>query len=180
MICMQYKLELKSLNSRRGRYTPVILESNPLIWEPTRLDTRIPRHRDVMDEVSYAMSNRLFEHKYWKDEPMVFVQNYADLYKELFSFKWLHKNEDRHNIVVNQHCCLTLVQYHNHRLIAYSRSTDMRNGYFSDQLLLNLLASEINFIRPDCEVKTIEWYLAIPHVYDQKGVARLLDKETME
>ncbi len=170
---MRYKLELTSLNSRRGKYTPTLLEENPLIWKPERLLLSIKRHADVIEEVADALANKLHLHKYWYDEPIDFVAHYQYFYKELFSLKWIHKNEDRHNIVVNAFCCLTTIQYHNHRIIAYSRSTDMRNGYFSDKLLLNYLAQYINTVRPDCEVKVIEWYLAVPHVYDEKGVARL-------
>jgi len=180
MIIMRYKLELMSLNSRRGNYTPVILEENPLIWEPVPLDESIQRTKDVFEEIAHAQFGILNRHKYWKDEPFQFVRAYEDFYTNLFSLKWLHKNEDRHSIISNADCCLTLVQYHNHRLIAYSRSTDMRNGYFSDKIVLEYLAQQINSMRSDCQVHSIEWYLAVPHVYDQKGVARLLEGEEIK
>lgn len=165
---MRYKLEEPTLDSRRGKYNVVSLDQNPIIFEPTPLDIERTRHKDVVDEVYYAMDGRLADHKYWADEPLEFVEQYQAFYQDLFSLGWLHKNEDRHNIAVNAKCCLTLVQYHDHRLIAYSRSTDMKNGYFSDQLLLRYLAVVISAIRPDCKVDMIEWYLAIPHVYEKK------------
>jgi len=174
---MQYKLEEPTLDSRRGKYNIAILETNPLRFAPKSLDNLNDRHRAVIDEVSYAQAGNLHLHKYWLDEPKRFIIAYQLLYTKLFSLDWIHKNEDRHNLVVNAECCLTLVQYHNHKLIAYSRSTDMRNGYFSDKLLLNLLAERITQDRPDCRVDMIEWHLAIPHVYEkQDGVARLLER----
>jgi hypothetical protein len=177
---MRYKLKKESLNSRRGKYTPAILESNPLIWEPQELDILNDRHRAVIDEVGYASLGILATHKYWKNEPLEWIDAYQHFYNELFSLTWLHKNDDRHNIAMCRQCCLTSIQYHNHRLIAYSRSTDMRNGYFSDKLILDYLAERIAQDRPDCKVKTIEWYLAVPHVYNQKGVARLLEGEEIK
>jgi hypothetical protein len=173
---MKYKLELMSLDSRRGKYTPVILESNPLIWTPEPLDTTNPRHQDVIAEIYFAQIGNLTAHKYWLDEPKNWVYKYQNFYQKLFNMEWLHNNEDRHSIVVCPDCCLTLVQYHNHRLIAYSRSTDMRNGYFSDKLVLDYLAECITKASPNHAVNSIEWYLAIPHVYNEKGIARLLDQ----
>jgi len=170
---MTYKLKDLTLKSRRGDYNLVELESNPIIWTLVPLDPSKPRHRDVIQEVDDAVANRLHLHKYWQDETAEFIAQYQYFYKELFSLRWLHKNEDRHNIAVNPFCCLTLVQYHNHQLIAYSRSTDMRNGYFSDKLLLDYLAQQINTWRPDCKVDIIIWYLAIPHAYTDLGIARL-------
>lgn len=174
---MQYKLIDVPLPSRRGNYNLAILDSNPLRWEPVPLDMNNERVLEVIREVWFAQNKQLEYHKYWQNEPVEFIQAYQSFYAELFSLEWLHKNEDRHNIVVNKDCCLTLVQYTNHKLIAYSRSTDMRNGYHSDRLLLNYLAQQINSERPDCQVITIEWHLAIPHVYLKKGIARLEDKE---
>lgn len=174
---MQYKLEELTLQSRRGDYNTVKLVVNPLRFTPRPLKLNNPRHVAVIDEVSYAAMHRLGDHKYWLNEPTHWIQTYQDFYNELFELKWLHKNEDRHSLVVSKECCLTLVQYHNHRLIAYSRSTDMRNGYFSDKLLLHLLAQHITNDRPDCQVVEIEWHIAIPHVYkNQNGVARLLER----
>jgi len=176
---MQYKLEYPTLDSRRGKYNTVVLITNPLSWKPKALDYLNARHRAVIDEVAYAQSGKLHTHMYWVNEPKRFILAYQLFYNKLFSFDWLHKNEDRHNIVVSADCCLTLVQYHNHKLIAYSRSTDMRNGYFSDRLLLNLLAEHITQDRPDCRVDLIEWHIAIPHIYEkQDGVARLLEETT--
>jgi len=173
---MKYKLELMSLDSRRGKYTSAILESNPIIWTPEPLDITNPRHRDVISEIQFAFDGVLHQHKYWANEPKRWIYQYQNFYHDLFKLAWLNENADRHSLVVNIHCCLTLVQYHNHRLIAYSRSTDMRNGYFSDKLVLDYLAEIINKARPDCQVTSIEWYLAVPHVYNEKGIARLIDK----
>jgi hypothetical protein len=173
---MQYKLEEPTLDSRRGKYNVVSLDQNPIMFEPRLLNIGISRHRDVVEEVEYALHDTLATHKYWENEPIEFVRQYQDFYKKLFSLDWIHENEDRHNIAVNAHCCLTLVQYHNHRLIAYSRSTDMKNGYFSDQLLLRYLAMCISDTRDDCKVDMIEWHLAIPHVYEKKGIARLTER----
>jgi len=174
---MRYKLELMSLDSRRGKYTPAILEENPLIWTPGNIDTVDNRYHMVIEEIRYAKEGRLHEHPYWDNEPEYWVFQYQSFYNDLFSLRWLYDNADRHSILINGQCCLTLVQYHNHRLIAYSRSTDMRNGYFSDKLVLEYLAQHINTWRPDCKVKSIEWYLAVPHVYNEKGIARLLERK---
>ena len=120
---------------------------------------------------------KLAAHKYWKDEPLHFVLDYQNFYKDLFSLNWLNKPEDRHNIIASPTCCLTSVQYHAGTLYAYSRSTDMRNGYFSDRIILNYLAQHIAELRPDCKVTSIQWFIAVPHVYQQTGgVARLIDK----
>jgi hypothetical protein len=173
---MQYKIETIPLNSRRGEYNLVTLQSNPLIWKPVPLNTNNKRHRAVMAEVEFAMLNKLDEHEYWENEPAWWTDQYRTFYVDLFSLLWLNKNEDRHSISVNPYCCLTLVQYHNHRLIAYSRSTDMKNGYFSDKLILDYLAECINHWRPDCQVHTIEWFIAVPHVYTKPGIARLLER----
>lgn len=177
---MQYKLENEALNSRRGKYQVASLEANPIIWTPDLISARIPRHKDVIEEVDYAVNERLHLHKYWFDEPDYFIKEYQSFYRKLFSLSWLHRKEDRHNIVVNENCCLTLVQYHNGNLIAYSRSTDMRNGYFSDKILLNYLAMQIGVWRPDCKVDKIIWYMAIPHVYEEKGIARLLETDEVK
>lgn len=175
---MRYKLELNTLKSRRGNYKLAVLDNNPLIWTPEVLDILNDRHRAVIDEVGYASLGILATHRYWENEPIEWIDAYQHFYNELFSLTWLHKNEDRHNIAMCRQCCLTSIQYHNHRLIVYSRSTDMRNGFFSDKLILDYLAERITQDRPDCEVKTIEWYLAVPHVYNEKGIARL--KENSE
>lgn len=177
---MQYKLDNRVLNSRRGKYQVASLEANPMIWTPDLINARIPRHRDVMNEVQCALDGKLELHKYWENEPLGFIRRYQDLYRQLFRLEWLHEKEDRHNIVVNEFCCLTLVQYHNGKLIAYSRSTDMRNGYFSDKILLNYLAQWINIYRPDCKVERIIWYMAIPHVYQEKGIARLIKTDEVK
>lgn len=174
---MQYKLGNETLKSRRGDYQLALLDTNPIIWTPKPIDLETQRHRDVSDEITYALIGRLGEHKYWANEPLDWIKAYQDFYIELFKLNWLHERDDRHNIVVSPTCCLTLVQYHNHRLIAYSRSTDMRNGYFSDRLLLNFLAAHIKTVRPALEVKEIVWFIAIPHVYHKEGIARLLDTD---
>ncbi len=174
---MKYNIISEGIPSRRGNYNIVKLDENPIIWIPELLDLSNKRHLDVIAEVRHAKFGKLAAHPYWKDEPIEFINHYQDFYTELFSLKWLHKRTDRHNIVVNPNCCLTLVQYENGRLTAYSRSTDMRNGYHSDRLILNLLADVINQERPDCKVHEIVWYIAIPHIYEEKGIARLIDKE---
>ncbi len=171
---MEYIIKNKVLKSRRGNYNTVSLITNPVIWTPKTLNTDVPRHKDVIAEIEFAMSGILSEHKYWQNEPLYWIQEYQKFYTELFLLQWLHEKADRHNIVANTNCCLTLVQYHDGVLTAYSRSTDMRNGYFSDRLVLNYLAECINKSRPDCQVEQIVWYLAIPHVYEQEGVARLI------
>jgi len=177
---MQYKLENEVLNSRRGKYQVTKLDANPMIWHPETLDPSIMRHQEVMVEISYANEGRLADHRYWQNEPTWWINQYQAFYSDLFSLLWLHKNEDRHNIVVNADCCLTLVQYHNHRLIAYSRSTDMKNGFYSDKLVLDYLAEYINRSRPDCRVNSIEWYLAVPHTYEAKGIARLIKTDEVK
>lgn len=166
--------------SRRGPYQivelpPTIGDANLLVWMPMELGSS-ERADKVRMEVDYAKLRILAEHPYWKDEPLDFINEYSKLYRELFGLKWLHKKEDRHNIVVNPVCCMTLVQYNNGTLTAYSRSTDMRNGYFSDRLILDYLAETINRERPDCKVDKIVWYLAVPHVYLHKGIARLQEE----
>ena len=172
--------ELKQVcKSRRGDYKVVafpwvITDASVLQWVPKPLGNS-DRDIAVSAEVEYARDGRLADHPYWKDEPTEFINEYSKLYVELFDLKWLHNPEDRHNVVVNAACCLTLVQYNNGILHVYSRSTDMRNGYFSDKLILNYLANVINRDRPDCQVKKIYWYLAIPHVYVKPGLARLLE-----
>ncbi len=174
---MKYDIIKEGLSSRRGNYNLVILTQNPLVFIPEPLDLSKTRHQAVIAEVWQAVLKKLRYHPYWENEPLEFVKYYEDFYNELFSLEWLHRPQDRHNIVVNKNCCLTMVQYHLGKLIAYSRSTDMRNGYFSDKLILRYLAETINRNRPDCKVDIIEWHLAIPHVYEEKGIARLLDKE---
>lgn len=177
MICMQYKLENPTLNSRRGKYHTATLQNNPLKWTPVPIDLTNPRHKDVTDEIRYSIMNRLSDHKYWANEPTWWINEYQKFYTELFGLNWLHENADRHNVVVNKHCCLTLVQYHNHKLTAYSRSTDMRNGYFSDKLILDYLAHYINSVKPELAVTSIEWFMAVPHAYTEKGIARLIEKD---
>lgn len=174
---MQHKLKSPTLNSRRGRYNVVELAANPLIWSPRILSIDNPRHIAVLAEIRYAKEGRLADHPYWDNETPHFVLAYQNFYREIFALHWLHENDDRHNIVVNSQCCLTMIQYHNHKLIAYSRSTDMRNGYFSDKLILDAIAEHITKVRPDCDVREIEWYMAIPHVYENPGIARLLRKD---
>lgn len=176
---MEYDIMPPMLNSRRGKYQVVRPRWNPQIWEPRLLDPAIPRHVDVMDEVEFAISGKLHEHKYWQDEPISFINEYQKFYRKLFSMNWIGKNTDRHSIVVNRNCCLTLVQYHDHRLIAYSRSTDVRNGYYSDRLILEYLAQMIS-TNPQFKVEQIIWFMAVPHVYKEKGIARLKkDEETI-
>lgn len=174
---MRYKLEEPTLDSRRGRYNVVSLDQNPIIWQPLSILNRKSSRLDmVISEVDYALDSRLDEHKYWVNEPLEFVEQYQEFYQMLFSLSWLNNKADRHNIMVCEDCCLTLIQYHNNRLIAYSRSTDMRNGYYSDKLLLEYLAYNITANLPDFRVDTIEWHLAIPHVYEKTGIARLTER----
>ena len=177
---MLYKLEYPTLDSRRGKYNVVSLINNPVMWTPEPLNPIFPRNKAVVAEVAYAEAGNLANHPYWADEPLDWILVYQDFYNKLFSLDWLHRNEDRHSIVVSAECCLTLVQYHNHRLIAYSRSTDMRNGYYSDKIILDYLAEYITQTRPDCRVSMIEWHLALPHVYEKTGIARMLNEEVKE
>ena len=168
----------ETYKSRRGDYR-LINTPNPLIWEPEPLGTS-KRDLGVMSEIEYAVQSKLAEHPYWQDEPKEFIDDYTSLYQELFGLAWLYNKEDRHSIVANTKCCMTLVQYNNGILHAYSRSTDMRNGYFSDKKVLDYLASYINKYRPDCKVEKIIWYLAIPHEYVEKGIARLKEETNNE
>lgn len=157
--------------SRRGDYN-LVTNTNLIEWEPKPLGTTI-RELMVKEEILHAKIHKLGSHPYWADEPEEFIEEYAKLYRELFKLEWLHEASDRHNLVVNKYCCVTLVQYHNGKLICYSRSTDMRNGYYSDKLMLDYLAEVINEFRPDCKVEKIIWFLACPHLYVKKGIARL-------
>lgn len=170
---MKLNLSQKVYKSRRGDYRLAIFD-RPLTWVPTPLGES-DREINVMAEVAFAKDGNLAHHPYWKDEPLDFVEQYSKMYVELFELQWLHNQDDRHNIVVNRDCCLTLIQYHDGTLYAYSRSTDMKNGYHSDRLILEYLAEIINHQRPDCKVERITWFMAIPHVYVDKGIARLLE-----
>lgn len=172
---MKYVISDLLYNSRRGKYRLVDLPNNPIIWKPS-FSGSTTRDLMVIDEVKAAFNNTLNKHPYWNNEPQQFIDEYTSFYVEVFDLKWLNNLEDRHNIVVNKKCCLSLIQYNNGVLTAYSRSTDMRNGYFSDKQVLEYLAYTINKLRPDCPVNTIVWYLAIPHVYEAKGIARLENK----
>lgn len=166
-------------SSRRGDYQLLRAspDENTLSWTPKPLGVS-KRDIGVISEIEAALNDKLDTHPWWKDEPRDFIQNYTLLYKELFSLGWLYQAEDRHNIVTNKYCCLTLVQYNNGILHAYSRSTDMKNGYFSDRRVLDYLAQKINELRPDCKVEKIVWYLAVPHEYVLSGIARLKEKDT--
>lgn len=165
--------------SRRGPYKLVRLntvqDNAALVWTPEPLGVS-KRDLGVMSEIQAAKHDKLAEHPYWFDEPLEFVKEYTKFYNELFELNWIYSREARHNIVVNPVCCLTMVQYHDGTLHAYSRSTDMRNGYHSDKQVLNFLAQTINALKPECRVDKIVWYLAIPHVYTNKGIARLINK----
>lgn len=168
------------LPSRRGPYR---LTANNAVdrvyeWTPKPLNNS-NRANMVKQEIEDAFNWNLGNHPYWANEEDEFVNDYSWLYRDLFKLEWLEGPADRHNVVVNQYCCLTLVQYHNGILHAYSRSTDMKNGLHSDKLVLEYLAEVINEKRPDCPVHTISWTLAIPHVYEKPGIARLLHKEDM-
>ena len=169
--------------SRRGDYQltkfdEALQEDSTLVWTPEPINVGKARHGMVKLEIKLAMDNRLSEHPYWHNEPKEFVDEYTNFYNKLFGLNWLHKPEDRHNIIVNDKCCLTLVQYNNGTLHAYSRSTDMRNGYHADKVILDYLAHVINDCRPDCWVNKIVWYLAVPHQYVKDGMARLNEGET--
>lgn len=168
---MKNKVLPEIYSSRRGDYRLTDLP-NPVKWKPGPLHLT-KRLQGVIDEIEAAANFKLDEHPWWKDEPMEFVNEYTSLYNELFSLRWLKNASDRHNIAFNINCCLTSVQYNNGTLHAYSRSTDMKNGYFSDKLVLEWLARTINEKRPDCHVHTISWYIAIPHEYVEPGIARL-------
>lgn len=165
----------KVYKSRRGDYTLMVTDTgfNIMTWVPTKPDFTTRINKGVFDEIDNSLRGILSVHPWWQDEPFDFVMHYQNLYVELFKLEWLHKPSDRHNVVVNKHTCLTLVQYNNGTLHGYSRSTDMRNGYFADQTVLNQLAFYINTRRPDCKVDKIVWYLAVPHMYVEKGLARL-------
>ncbi len=152
---LAYKLKAPTLKSRRGDYNVVVLEQNPMRWTPEPLNMSNKRHVAVTNEILYAQQGLLATHAYWENEPLAWILAYERLYNDLFTLDWLYNNDDRHSLVVNAECCLTLVQYHNHKLIAYSRSTDMRNGFHSDKLILNYLAQQITKFRPDCEVKVL-------------------------
>ena len=169
-----YKILDQIYKSRRGDYRMAAFDgpSNVVAWLPKPLGLE-PRDVMVMSEVSFAKQNKLAEHPWWADEPQDFIEQYTKLYQELFRLEWLSSSTSRHNVVVNATTCLTLIQYHNGILHAYSRSTDIRNGYYSDKLVLDYLAEVINEKRPDCKVELIEWYLAVPHAYVEKGIARL-------
>lgn len=168
-------LSNKVLTSRRGDYQLNVMTENPIIWTPEALGTT-RRDLGVMSEIDFALKHKLDQHEYWQDEPKEFIDEYTKLYNELFGLAWLKKSADRHNIVVNPACCMTLVQYHDGVLTAYSRSTDMRNGFYSDKKVLDYLATTINNTRPDCKVEKIVWYLACPHTYVNKGIARLTSR----
>lgn len=173
-----WKLKEKVYSSRRGDYQLMSTESglNVVTWSPLQPDFETRFEKGVTDEFLFAQEGRLIQHPWWQDEPYDFVMNYQVLYNELRSLNWLYKPDDRHNLVVNKYTCLTLVQYHAGVLYGYSRSTDMRNGYFADQTVLNRVAHFINTYRPDCKVNKVVWHLAVPHMYVKKGIARL-DKE---
>lgn len=173
-----WKLQDEVYKSRRGDYQLVVTDNgvNVIVWTPTPMDDS-KRDQLVMEEIELSKHGRLNRHPWWQDEPEDFVWQYALLYQELFSLMWLHERSDRHNIVVNKHCCLTMVQYNNGVLHAYSRSTDMRNGYYSDHRVLDYLAQTINQRRPDCKVDKIVWYIAVPHEYVNAGIARLKEED---
>ena len=177
---MSYELNSTDLTSRRGMYNTIVLPSNPIRWAPPVFDPTVTidfaRRITVREEVLYAQQGRLAAHKYWANESLTWITAYEQFYTTLFSLDWINHNDDRHNLVVSAECCLTLVQYHNHKLIAYSRSTDMKNGFHSDKLILEYLAEQITKFRPDCQVTMIEWYLAVPHIYKRPGIARLLER----
>ena len=176
----KWSLDVTSYPSRRGKYKVAVIYSllthNMFRWAPKPM-TNNKRDQGVISEIQYAFEGRLHEHPYWENEPLTFIEAYTRFYREAFSLLWLHKATDRHNIAVNAETCVTLIQYFNGKLICYSRSTDMRNGYYSDRRVLDYLAHMINTKRPDCKVREIEWYLAIPHEYDEPGIARLIDNE---
>lgn len=155
--------------SRRGDYR--LVDVDLVKWIPEPLGKT---KRDVLVklEIAYALENNLANHPYWVDEPREFIDAYTELYQTLFSLMWLHEPSSRQNIVVSAKCCVTLVQYNNGVLHCYSRSTDMKNGYYSDRKMLNYLAEHINEYRPDCKVDSISWYFACPHIYTEAGIAR--------
>jgi hypothetical protein len=173
----KWSLHTTILPSRRGDYKVATIDSfitnNMFSWTPKPLSNS-KRDNGVKSEIQYAIDNKLKDHFYWENEPIEFVNEYQQFYKQLFSLSWLHNSTDRHNIVVNPITCLTLVQYHNGILYAYSRSTDMKNGYYSDKKVLDYLAEVINRDKPEFKVKEINWFLAIPHEYVNPGIARLI------
>ena len=174
LLLRSYKVLDQIYKSRRGDYRLTAFSDcvGVMTWKPEPLGVT-PRAIMVMSEVAFAERGELAMHPWWADEPQEFIDEYTKLYQEMFGLKWLGSITSRHNVVANATSCLTLVQYNNGILHAYSRSTDMRNGYYSDKLVLDYLAEIINRKRPDCAVDEIRWYLAVPHVYVEKGIARL-------
>lgn len=160
----------KVYDSRRGPFVltgPVVIEEIP---EEFKISDK--RLKDVNEEIRYSMEGRLEAHKYWADEPMEFILEYQKLYQTLFNVPtWIHYFEARHNIVVNPMTCVTLVQYFAGQLIVYSRSTDMRNGYFGDKVVIHLLRQAIR--EAGYPVDSTIWIKAIPHEYTTPGIARL-------
>ena len=134
------------------------------------------RLNDVKEEIEYAKKGKLKDHKYWDNEPLEFILEYQGLYQRLFNVdSWIHYKDARHNIVVNPATCVTLVQYFDGQLIVYSRSTDMKNGYFGDKVVIHLLRQAIR--TAGFVVNETLWIKAIPHEYVNKGIARLVDYE---
>lgn len=165
------------LPSRRGDYKMVHIPEGFYQWAPKPLPNT-KRANLVKQEIADSFKGQLGTHPYWEGEDEEFINDYQLFYRDLFRIEgWIEKPTDRHNVVVSEYCCLTMVQYHNGILHAYSRSTDMKNGLHSDKLVLEYLAEVITKERPDCPVNQIYWYIAIPHEYVKPGIARLLEKE---
>jgi len=160
--------------SRRGDF--FLTEDIQIEVVPEEFKITEKRLKDVKEEIQFAKEGRLEQHKYWDNEPISFTKEYEKLYQRLFDIpSWLYYTEARHNIVVNETTCVSLIQYFNGTLFVYSRSTDMRNGYFGDKVVIHLLREEIRKV--GYEVKETLWLKLIPHEYVEKGIARLLNIE---
>lgn len=175
----------KVYKSRRGDYTldgvpDLMVITDPKLELAEARKNRKARVDMVASEIKMSRDGILEKHKYWKDEPLSFVVQYENFYILAWQLGWLNKPEDRHNVLVNPYTCLTLVQYHAGKLIAYSRSTDSKNGLHADKLVLLLLAEHIEEHRPDCPVNEIYWLRALPHTYVEPGIARLKDGESYD
>ncbi len=164
----------KIYESRRGPF--FLTEEISIETIPETFKISEKRLNDVKEEIEYAKKNKLKDHKYWDNEPIEFILDYQDLYQKLFNVKsWIHYKDARHNVVTNPATCVTLVQYFDGQLIVYSRSTDMKNGYFGDKVVIHLLRQAIR--EAGFEVNEALWIKAIPHEYVNKGIARLINYE---
>lgn len=164
----------KIYDSRRGPFKMVAPLSIEIIPEEFKISYK--RLADVREEIEYAKQGKLADHKYWDNEPQEFTLEYQVLYQTLFDVdKWIHYKDARHNVVANPVTCVTLVQYFDGELIIYSRSTDMKNGYFGDKVVIHLLREAIR--EAGYPVEVTKWLKANAHEYIEPGIARLVDIE---